>query len=92
MYRYAHGSAALQATLTGPRRPSAACVADASKRSSDFSHRSRLVRGRAPPTCSKPNLKEGAGGRRDFDELTWSAALVTGRAQHGPAARWGAEP
>ena len=31
------------------------------------------------PYLLEPDLKEGAGGRRDFDELTWTAATLTGR-------------
>ena len=38
------------------------------------------------PYLLEPDLKEGAGGRRDFDELTWSAALLTGAPQHDPSA------
>ena len=38
------------------------------------------------PYLLEPDLKEGAGGRRDFDELTWSAALLTSAPQHDPGA------
>ena len=38
------------------------------------------------PYLLEPDLKEGAGARRDFDELTWSAALLTGAPQHDPSA------
>lgn len=38
------------------------------------------------PYLLEPDLKEGAGGRRDYDELTWTAAVLTGRVQHGPGA------
>lgn len=33
----------------------------------------------------EPDLKEGVGGRRDFDELTWTASLVTGVRQSDPS-------
>lgn len=32
----------------------------------------------------EPDLKEDAGGRRDYDELRWSAAVVAGAANAGP--------
>lgn len=38
------------------------------------------------PYLLEPDLKYGAGGRRDYDELTWSAAVLTGRVQHTPEA------
>jgi len=63
----------------------AACAADTRKR------RRRVLAALAArprpgsPYLLEPNLKEGAGGRRDYDELTWSAAVVSGTAQHEPA-------
>jgi len=38
------------------------------------------------PYGLEPDLKEGAGGRRDYDELTWRAALLAGAPQHDPSA------
>lgn len=38
------------------------------------------------PYLLEPDLKDGAGGRRDFDELTWSAALLGGSVEHSPGA------
>ncbi len=38
------------------------------------------------PYLLEPELKDGAGGRRDFDELTWTAAILTGAPQGDPAA------
>lgn len=35
------------------------------------------------PYLLEPDLKGGAGGRRDLDELTWIAAVMTGRPAHG---------
>ncbi len=67
----------------------AACVTDASKRSKRLLAQLAARPRPGSPYSLEPNLKEGAGGRRDFDELTWSAALVTGRGQHGPAALLG---
>lgn len=34
------------------------------------------------PYLLEPDLKEGAGGQRDIDELVWRAALATGRTAH----------
>ncbi|MHB9003140.1 MAG: [protein-PII] uridylyltransferase family protein [Coriobacteriia bacterium] len=34
------------------------------------------------PYLLEPDLKEGAGGRRDLDELVWTAAIVSGRPCH----------
>jgi len=44
------------------------------------------------PWLLEPDLKDGAGGRRDFDELVWSAAVATGRRcdDPGPLADMGA--
>lgn len=38
------------------------------------------------PYLLEPDLKEGAGGRRDYDELTWTAAILTGAPQGDPLA------
>jgi [protein-PII] uridylyltransferase len=32
----------------------------------------------------EPELKEEAGGRRDYDELVWTAAIVSGQVAHDP--------
>ena len=37
------------------------------------------------PYLLEPDLKECAGGRRDYDELTWTAAVLTGRVQLNPS-------
>lgn len=37
------------------------------------------------PYLLEPDLKDGAGGRRDHDELTWTAAILSGRVRHDPA-------
>ena len=37
------------------------------------------------PYLLEPDLKEGAGGRRDYDELTWSAALLAGAPLRDPS-------
>jgi [protein-PII] uridylyltransferase len=36
------------------------------------------------PYLLEPDIKEGAGGQRDLDELVWLAALLTGRPQRSP--------
>jgi UTP:GlnB (protein PII) uridylyltransferase len=41
------------------------------------------------PYLLEPDLKDGAGGRRDLDELTWIAAVLSGVPQSGPAALGG---
>jgi UTP:GlnB (protein PII) uridylyltransferase len=38
------------------------------------------------PYLLEPDLKEGIGGQRDLDELTWIGAVLTGRAAGGLAA------
>ena len=42
------------------------------------------------PYRLEPELKEDAGGRRDFDELVWTAAVVSGRVAHDPSGLLGA--
>jgi len=37
------------------------------------------------PYLLEPELKEGAGGRRDFDELTWTAAALSSAPQSDPS-------
>ena len=61
-------------------------AADAAKRSRTLL---RELQGRSRPGSPyllEPDLKDGAGGRRDFDELIWTASLLSGRVQHGPQA------
>ncbi len=36
------------------------------------------------PYLLEPDLKEGAGGQRDLDELTWTAAVLSGAPSTGP--------
>ncbi|MDR3685879.1 MAG: HD domain-containing protein [Coriobacteriia bacterium] len=38
------------------------------------------------PYLLEPELKEDAGGRRDYDELVWTAAVVSGSVAHDPSA------
>jgi [protein-PII] uridylyltransferase len=38
------------------------------------------------PYLLEPDLKDGAGGRRDLDELTWLAAVLSGSPRSDPAA------
>ncbi len=59
---------------------------------SDAQRRSRRVlpalagRGRpGSPYLLEPDLKNGAGGRRDYDELVWTAAVLAGRPQATPS-------
>lgn len=38
------------------------------------------------PYLLEPDLKEGAGGQRDLDEITWLGAVLAGKAAAGPEA------
>lgn len=35
------------------------------------------------PYLLEPDLKDGAGGRRDYDELVWTASVLSGKTGHG---------
>ena len=63
----------------------ATCAADARKRSrvllGELAGRPRP----GTPYLLEPDLKDGAGGRRDYDELTWTAAVLSGDVQHDPS-------
>lgn len=63
-----------------------ACASEARKRKSavlaELSARPRP----GSPYLLEPDLKDGAGGRRDYDELTWTAAILTGAPQGDPGA------
>lgn len=87
--------ATLTATLTArpiagdavyAERAIEACAADARRRMravlADLSQRDRP----GSPYLLEPNLKEGAGGRRDYDELVWTAAAVSGHRTSTPEA------
>ncbi len=85
--------ASCTAALTG--RPLAGDVGWAelvlARGAQDAHRRSREVLGelaRRPrpgsPYLLEPELKEGAGGRRDYDELVWTAAVVTGKIARTP--------
>lgn len=74
--------------ITGDLRLAArtieACAKDARKR-----RRAVLLELQARPRPGspyllEPDLKEGAGGRRDFDEITWTAAILAGKPVSGP--------
>ncbi len=60
------------------------CCADGHKRSRGVL--SSLARRDRPgsPYLLEPDLKSGAGGRRDYDELVWTAAVLTGVPQTTP--------
>jgi hypothetical protein len=62
-----------------------ACAADAAKRASDVLPRLHERSRPGSPYLLEPDLKDGAGGRRDFDELTWTAAVLTGVPQSDPS-------
>jgi [protein-PII] uridylyltransferase len=69
------GERVLAATATGARKRSRKLVPGLAARERSGS-----------PYLLEPDLKNGAGGRRDLDELTWLAAVLTGAPQTGPAA------
>jgi len=62
-----------------------ACAADAAKHASDVLPRLHGRSRPGSPYLLEPDLKDGAGGRRDFDELTWTAAVLTGVPQSDPS-------
>ncbi|MDO8915499.1 MAG: HD domain-containing protein [Coriobacteriia bacterium] len=85
----------LTATLTGrylagdealAMRLLAECAAGARKRAKRLL--ARLAQRDRPgsPYLLEPDLKEGAGGQRDLDELTWTAAVLAGSTAHAPSA------
>ncbi len=64
----------------------ATCAADARKRRTSVLAALGERERPGSPYLLEPDLKEGAGGRRDFDELTWTAAVLTGERQSDPSA------
>ena len=64
----------------------ATCASDAHKRSRPLLGELATRPRPGSPYLLEPDLKDGAGGRRDYDELTWTAAVLTGAVQHNPAA------
>ena len=73
------GDAALSARVltevaAGARKRTARVVAELTQRPRPGS-----------PYLLEPDLKEGAGGQRDLDELTWLAAVLTGVPASSPA-------
>ncbi|MFA5844318.1 MAG: HD domain-containing protein [Coriobacteriia bacterium] len=87
--------ATLTATLTGRvvagdrdlgERTLADCACGAHKRSRsvlrDLAARERM----GSPYLLEPDLKEGAGGQRDLDEATWTAAVLAGAPARDPEA------
>lgn len=61
------------------------CAADMGKRPGRLIATLRERERPGSPWLLQPDLKNGAGGRRDYDELTWTAALLSGALQHDPA-------
>lgn len=64
----------------------ASCAKDAAKRRPDLLRALWSRQRPGSPYLLEPDLKDGAGGRRDFDELTWCAALLAARPVHDPGA------
>ena len=60
------------------------CCTDAHKRAkrvlADLGRRARP----GSPYLLEPDLKEGAGGRRDYDELVWMSAVLSASTQNTP--------
>lgn len=64
----------------------ALAAADAHKRSRSLLGELAARPRPGSPYLLEPDLKEGAGGRRDYDELTWTAAVLSGEVRREPAA------
>jgi len=64
----------------------ATCARDARKRAKDVLAAMRTRPRPGSPYLLEPDLKEGAGGRRDFDELTWICAVLSASPQPNPDA------
>jgi [protein-PII] uridylyltransferase len=62
-----------------------ACAIDARKRQAQVFGMMRERERPGSPYLLEPDLKDGAGGRRDFDELTWIAAVLSGAPQSDPS-------
>lgn len=61
-----------------------ACARDAKKRSGQVLEALAQRPREGSAYLLEPDLKEGAGGRRDYDELTWTAAVLAGAPCSGP--------
>lgn len=57
---------------------------DAKRRSRSLLRRLTARPRPGSPFLLEPDLKEGAGGRRDYDELVWIAAIVSGAVARDP--------
>ncbi len=86
-------SETLTATLTGRvlcgdaatgERLLAEVASRAGKRSTVLSRELMARKRTGSPYLLEPDLKEGAGGQRDLDELTWLAAVASGRRADDP--------
>lgn len=62
-----------------------ACAADARKRAAAVLRELHARPRTGSPYLLEPDLKEGAGGRRDFDELTWTASVLSGTPRRDPS-------
>lgn len=89
----------LTATLTGrylsgdealATRVLSECAADSRKRAKRLLPALAERERPGSPYLLEPDLKGGAGGQRDLDELTWTAAVLGGAPAHGPSALVGA--
>lgn len=68
----------------------AACAADARRRARSVLAQLHTRPRAGSPYLLEPDLKDGAGGRRDHDELTWSAAVIDGALRCDPSTLVGA--
>ena len=59
--------------------------ADAGKHTKSLLSELHSRQRRGSPYLLEPDLKDGAGGRRDYDELTWTAAILGGSVCHDPS-------
>jgi [protein-PII] uridylyltransferase len=60
------------------------CATDAKKHSRRLLKELAARQRPGTPYALEPDLKEDAGGRRDFDELVWTAAIVSGTVGGSP--------
>lgn len=67
----------------------AECAADTRKRRRETLRRLSERERPGSPFLLEPDVKDGAGGRRDWDELVWTSAVVTGTVRRDPEALLG---
>jgi len=74
----------LEGDLPWAEESLARCAADARKRSRKLLPQLATRPRPGSPYLLEPDLKQGAGGRRDYDELTWTASILSGQMARNP--------